>query len=520
MTTLPSNIVNSFFAPVQPDLLASLVRSYNSELDNLKHAIKTVESADFSKAFDTFVEAANKDRTSAVYTKMFNLEDATGLLNSNYWQRALNLTDVYDHMPQKRRDEWRDMIRERTCLAFEESTVFETIKQLLLNRSQYIAERVDGIFKALSGEHVTNSPTGFRKRMIMANVVDSQWGGSNHDKCGHIDDLRKVIAKLLGREEPRHGTTATKMRTQYAYTGEWFDWDGGTLRVRVYKKGTAHLEIHPDLAWQLNQILAFLYPAALSHTSIRKPEKPNKDFKVINNPINDNVLYELSQGHIRGYTFELTTTFKQKITDILCSLGGVKVRIEKKTFNGRDTYMTDAIKFDYCPRGVIASVIVTGELPDKTTHQFYPTPDELAAHVVTMAEIESHHTVLEPSAGQGGLVDHINDKQRIQCVEYSEIHCEILKSKGYNVDHIDFLQFNRPIYDRIIMNPPFSEGRAKLHLEHAVEQLAPGGRLVAILPSGMRDKPVAGAKSVQYSDVLYNQFPDARVSVVICTIDN
>lgn len=81
---LPSNIVNSFFAPASTDLLKPLIASYDSEVENLKHAIKTIESVDFSKEFDTFMEAANKDRAPAIYTKMFNLDDATGLLNSNY----------------------------------------------------------------------------------------------------------------------------------------------------------------------------------------------------------------------------------------------------------------------------------------------------------------------------------------------------------------------------------------------------------------------------------------------------
>lgn len=511
---LPSNIVNSFFAPVQPDLLAGLIRSYNDDLSNLKAVHAFMQSSDNKRAFNLFLESAE----STVKRDVYDIVETTKLLDAQYWNRALQLTDVFEHMPQVRRDEWHQQVRERKCPTFEADAVYTTIEQLLHNRSRYIAERVDGIFKGLSGEHVTNSPTGFRKRMIMANVI-GDWASTNYDKCGHIDDLRKVIAKLLGREEPRHGTSATKIRTQYNYTGEWFDWDGGTLRVRVYKKGTAHMEIHPDIAWQLNQILAFLYPQALSHSSIRKPEKAHKDFKVINNPISEDVIYELSQGRINGFMFEPQHTLKQKVIDILTSVGGVRDKIERKSRGyGDRSYTVDIVRFDYCPRGVIASVIVTGELPDKVTHQFYPTPDELAEHVVTMAEIESHHTVLEPSAGQGGLVDHIDDKQRIQCVEYSEIHCEILRSKGYNVDHCDFLNFNRPIYDRIIMNPPFSEGRAKLHLEHAVKQLAPGGKLVAILPSGMRDKPVTGAKSVQYSEVMHNQFQDARVSVVICEV--
>lgn len=517
--SLPSNIINSFFAPASTDLLKPLIAAYDDEVDSLKSAIKTVKSPSFSKAFDTFVEAADKNRSGAIYTKMFNLDDGITLLNSNYWQRAMNMTDVYDHMPQKRRDEWYNMIHERKCPTFELSTVYATFDDLLRMRSQFIAERVDGIFRSLSGEHVTNSPTGFRKRMIIANVV-GEWSSANYTKCGHIDDLRKVIAKLLGREEPKHNSSSVKIETQYRYTGDWFDWDGGTLRVRVYKKGTAHIEIHPDIAWQLNQILAFLYPQTLSHSSIRKPEKKHKDFKVINNPISDDIIHELSQGRIKGFEFEPRYDLKQKVVDILCSIGGVRDKKERQTDRfGDRSYMVDIVRFDYSPNEVIATIILTGELPDKVTHQFYPTPDELAAHVITLAEIGDNHTVLEPSAGQGGLVDLIDGKERIQCVEFSELHCEILRAKGYCPVRKDFLTYEDRLFDRIVMNPPFSEGRAKLHLEHAVTRLAHGGRLVAILPSGMRDKPVHGVTSVQYSEVLHNQFSDARVSVVICTIE-
>lgn len=518
---LPSNIVNQFFAPASTDLLKPLLSSYDNEVENLKLAIKTIESPGFSKAFDTFVDASRDQngRNGAVYTSMFNLDAGVALLNSRYWQRAMNMTDVYNHMPQKRRDEWNEMISERKCPAFETTSVYATFEELLRMRSKFIAERVDGIFKSLSGEHVTNNPMGFGKRMIMANVIKDGWF-TNYEMCGQIDDLRKVIAKLLGREEPKHCTSSAKITKQFPYTGDWFDWDGGALRVRIYKKGTAHLEVHPDIAWQLNQILAFLYPQALSHASTRKPTKQHKDFSVITNPISEEVLYELSQGKLDSMTFEPTWNHKERVIEVLCSVGGVRGKKEVKGRYDSRSRTVDVVTFDYHPNEVIAKIIVTGCLPDKVTHQFYPTPDELAAHVVTLADIKSTHTVLEPSAGQGGLVDHIDGKHRIQCVEFSELHCEILRSKGYSVDCADFLKFNRPIYDRIVMNPPFSEGRAKLHLEHAVQQLAPGGRLVAILPSGMRDKPVIGAKSVQYSEVLHNQFVDACVSVVIATIEN
>lgn len=51
---------------------------------------------------------------------IFKLEGAIANLNASCWQQALSLTDVYKYMPQKRRNEWNDQIREiktpRSCL--------------------------------------------------------------------------------------------------------------------------------------------------------------------------------------------------------------------------------------------------------------------------------------------------------------------------------------------------------------------------------------------------------------------
>lgn len=86
--------------------------------------------------------------------------------------KALNMTDVYEYMPNNRRTEWNEQIREMKTPDFEEETVRPTIMELLNSRQQFFAERVDGIFRALSGDHVTNRPEGFGKRMILARVFN------------------------------------------------------------------------------------------------------------------------------------------------------------------------------------------------------------------------------------------------------------------------------------------------------------------------------------------------------------
>jgi hypothetical protein len=149
-------------------------------------------------------------------------------------------------------------------------------------------------------------------------------------------------------------------------------------------------------------------------------------------------------------------------------------------------------------------------------HQFYPTPKNVAEAAIALAQIGSDHSCLEPSAGQGGLADLM--PKRTVCVEISRLHCAILEAKGFaEVYEDDFLTWlAMPAgFDRIVMNPPFSEGRWQAHLEHAAGMLAVGGRLVAVLPTSARGRDVLPGWRLTWSDPYDGEFVGTSVSVVI-----
>ena len=125
-------------------------------------------------------------------------------------------------------------------------------------RPKYLAERVEGVFKALSREHVTNCPQGFSKRMILNNVVDS-WGTIDWERAGYIDDLRMVISKFMDRGEYPQCSSRTDLKAAQRENGSGFRFDGGAISIRIYNGGgTAHSEGQQDIAWRLNEILAYL----------------------------------------------------------------------------------------------------------------------------------------------------------------------------------------------------------------------------------------------------------------------
>ncbi len=114
---------------------------------------------------------------------------------------------------------------------------------------------------------------------------------------------------------------------------------------------------------------------------------------------------------------------------------------------------------------------------------FFPTGSATVESAVDAADIQPGMEVLEPSAGWGHIADHIREQIGVEpdVVELSGKRRELLEAKGYNLVGSDFMEFAGKQYDRIVMNPPFSDGRDIQHVQHAFSLLKPGGRLVAIM---------------------------------------
>jgi len=123
----------------------------------------------------------------------------------------------------------------------------------------------------------------------------------------------------------------------------------------------------------------------------------------------------------------------------------------------------------------------------KVGFDFFPTPKSGAEKMVDMADVKAGMSFLEPSAGNGNIADAIRDKTGIMAdvCEISGELAEILKEKGYNLVASDFLDYNEKKYDRIIMNPPFSNRMDAEHLKHAYELLKPNGKVVSIVGEGI-----------------------------------
>lgn len=532
-----------FFAPASTDMVDGLVAQYMAERKHIEAVDEFLSGDGFHRAVGYYIAGNRKElyglRTTPATEKMFQLDGAIKALNASHWDRALRRTDVLDFMPAKRREEWFEQIEKMETPDFEEETVRATLGSLLAQRMHFLAEKVDGIFQALSRTHVTNQPEGFGKRLILTGVTND-YGGYGSRQTGHINDLRQIIAKFMGRDEPKwHASSRLVEIARANYRGEWVEVDGGALRIRCYKNGNAHLEVHPDMAWRLNQILAHLHPAAIPSEFRTAPKRRAKvkDFTLMERPLPFAVLdllENLSPVNTRrgsgwggrkvvpltanrnSLQFGYGDKDKHALAEaerVLAAIGGVKMT------KGSSTWW----EFDYAPGGAVKHIIVSGVIPDQKSYQFYPTPERLARKAVKLAEIGESHTCLEPSAGTGALADHLRGVTQMVCVEVSNLHCQVLETKGYEVARSDFLDWAGAWvgdgFDRIIMNPPFSQGRWQAHTEAAAELLTPGGRMVAILPSSAQGSFHLPGMTCRWDGPHHNQFAGASVSVSILIAD-
>lgn len=129
-------ISNEFFAPAATDLVSGLMGEYRRARGWIDEAAAFFEGEPFKAVIGYFLDGNSDERRgrgmlASSAAQMFGKEGAVAALDAAYWAKAMALTDIYDAMPQKRREEWNEAIRQHKTPAFEEETVRATLETML-----------------------------------------------------------------------------------------------------------------------------------------------------------------------------------------------------------------------------------------------------------------------------------------------------------------------------------------------------------------------------------------------------
>ena len=153
-----------------------------------------------------------------------------------------------------------------------------------------------------------------------------------------------------------------------------------------------------------------------------------------------------------------------------------------------DTIMQSAVTPPDPDAVRLRNLLFRAQMCQKGDIQF--TPTEVAKELVDLACIDENSRVLEPEAGIGNIADAAKEvTANVDCIERMVEFQEILKLKKHNVISDDLMDMEaQPIYDAVIMNPPFSEECE--HIRKAFDFVRPGGSLVAICSNSIQWKSI------------------------------
>lgn len=204
--------------------------------------------------------------------------------------------------------------------------------------------------------------------------------------------------------------------------------------------------------------------------------------------------------------------------------GRLRLRHLLETTEARGEEMAEAApRFRRLARKDSAPVVVS-------SFNLFQTPELLANRAVEL--LQKRGRMLEPSAGLGRLyrayrlVDPVSP---VTLVEQSPDCCGVLY-RDIETDSTcrlvqgDFLAQSPDqlgLFDCVVMNPPFKMGRDCKHVLHAVQFLAPGGRLISFCADGPKQRDKLQTVADQWIELPAGSFRSegTNVNTAICVID-
>lgn len=203
--------------------------------------------------------------------------------------------------------------------------------------------------------------------------------------------------------------------------------------------------------------------------------------------IDAEVLKVIGAANVEGnklfLTGQLDRNLYQRTDKVLQAAGGKWNRGQK------------AHVFDSCAESRIQQMLISGDIVIPQDFGYYPTPEPVVQMLMDLADVQPGMLCLEPSAGQGAIACALAMRSGgVMCIELLEQNVKKLKEylhllgvefEVYNGDFLECQARVDPIYDRIVMNPPFEKQADIKHVLHAFDHLKTGGRLVSVMSASV-----------------------------------
>ena len=165
-----------------------------------------------------------------------------------------------------------------------------------------------------------------------------------------------------------------------------------------------------------------------------------------------------------------------------------------RALGGRWCSRSRTHRFERDPSEALSKVLDDGAVATARDLGWFPTPAALARSLVERAAVTPGARVLEPSAGEGAIVEALLCAgAEVTAIEIEPRRVERLRARFPQVTVVegDFLA-KQPrdlgVFAAVVMNPPFSvdglQGADVAHVSHALEFVRYRGALVAVMSAG------------------------------------
>lgn len=543
------------------------LESYSNDLNTLSKQHENV--ADIYKNLDDLSHLLLVNHENNFFPQIDNMVKIELKLRAKYWKRVFEDLNFFILMSANEKSKWLGSIEKYEVPEFKRENVISVILDIINSSPRFFAERMIFALKGLSKTHLTNSQFGFAGKMIFDEIHTGFTGKSynNASICTsdldnnihvteHLDEIRKIVAYIcdgnLDSLTKKDFTSSydlinIALKSIVLNKKNEFLIDFGRIHIKVFKVGTVHLHIDPEIALKMNDFLACVMPNKI-------PQKLNKknysyNFKkdlvkpryIQNNIINlfDNLrqsdvvkkhFKEIFSNNKNVYTlnkieekFDISILKNKDFLDVLDSFCGELHILEN---NNKNIY---AFSFPFSIEELLSNLKINNFIDDKITYQQFYTSENLSRIAYEkLIEDEDDSKIktgqyLEPSSGKASLLKFLPKKNTL-AVDISLTNSIIAKKLGYKSKCIDFVDFKKKTYERfdyILMNPPFTLSQAFSHTMACYELLNDNGKLVSILPSSLRESFEMlndGKHNIEISKDFEKEFEGTNVTVFILTI--
>lgn len=189
-------------------------------------------------------------------------------IDRSIWRDLMLKSGMLALMDAQARDEWYKNLEEGELPEISEDNILTTFEQLHQRKGEVFERGVINVFKGLSWDYKTNSPSHFGTKIIVKNLVNySRWGfqftwGWRRDQ---LVDLERMLMLLDGKPLPdNRDDIARRLGDPIHGNKHCARYEDEMFTVKYFQKGSAHITFkRPDLIEKMNDIVARYFPSAL-----------------------------------------------------------------------------------------------------------------------------------------------------------------------------------------------------------------------------------------------------------------